>query len=86
MLTSSYTITTKCNGRLNAAHAMIDDDRYDIVGCGAAGQPALDLLDQLWYDAIASAVRELSAFWALKCFFTIATKYNEPLARFQSRK
>ena len=38
MLTSSYTITTKCNGRLKAAHAMIDDNRYDIVGCCAAGQ------------------------------------------------
>lgn len=24
-----------------------DDDRYDIVGCGAAGQPTLDLSDQL---------------------------------------
>lgn len=24
-----------------------DDDRYEIVGCGAAGQPTLDLSDQL---------------------------------------
>ncbi len=32
------------------------------------------------YEAVASVVRELSIIEALMCFFTIATKYNEPLA------
>ena len=63
MLTSSYTITTKCNGRLKAAHAMIDDNRYTIQqDVALLASSGLDLLDQLWYDAIASAVRELSVF------------------------
>ena len=42
-----YTIAAKNNGTLEAAHARIDDDRYDMVECGAAGQPKLDLSDQL---------------------------------------
>ena len=42
-----YSIATEYNGPLEAAHAQIDDDRYDIVECGAAGKPTLDLSDQL---------------------------------------
>ena len=42
-----YTITADYNGPLEAAHARNDDDRYDLVDCGAAGQPTLDLSDQL---------------------------------------
>ena len=33
-----YSITDKSNETLEAAHAHIDDDRYDMVECGAAGQ------------------------------------------------
>ena len=33
------------DGSLDAAHAHIDDDRYDMVECGAAGQLKLDLSD-----------------------------------------
>ncbi len=35
---------------------------------------------QISYEAAASVVRALSLFRALMCFFTITTKYNEPLA------
>ncbi len=42
-----YDIATKYNGPLEAAHAHIDDERYDMVQCGAAGQPKLDLSDQV---------------------------------------
>ena len=42
-----YSIATEYNGPLEAAHAQIDDDRYDMVECGAAGKPTLDLSDQL---------------------------------------
>ncbi len=34
------TICTKYNEPLSGLHRDSDDDRYDIVGCGAAGQPA----------------------------------------------
>ena len=48
VLLSLYSIATDYNGPLEAAHALIiDDDRYDMVGRGAAGQPTLDLSDQL---------------------------------------
>ncbi len=40
-------IAAKYNGTLEAAHAHIDDDRYNIVKCGAAGKPTLDLSNQL---------------------------------------
>ncbi len=39
-----------------------------------------DWTSQISYEAAASVVRELNAFEALMCFFTIATKYTEPLA------
>ena len=42
-----YTITAEYNGPLEAAHANSDDDRYDLVECGAAGKPTLDLSHQL---------------------------------------
>ena len=42
-----YSIATKYNGLLEAAHAPFDDDRYDMVECGAADKPTLDLSDQL---------------------------------------
>ncbi len=37
------TIITSYDGPLEAAHARIDDEIYDMVQCGAAGQPKLDL-------------------------------------------
>ena len=49
-----YSIATEYNGPLEAAHAQIDDDRYDMVECGAAGKPTLDLSDQLQSCSIAS--------------------------------
>ncbi len=42
--------------------------------------PARDWTTQISYEAAASVVRELKAFEALMCFFTIGTKYNAPLA------
>ncbi len=42
-----YSIATEYNGALEAAHAHNDDNRYDMVECGAAGKPTLDLSDQL---------------------------------------
>ncbi len=41
---------------------------------------ARDWTSQISYEAVASVVREVAVFEALMCFFTIATKYNEPLA------
>ena len=49
-----YSITTDYNEPLEAAHARNDDDIYDLVDCGAAGQPTLDLSDQLRDCSIAS--------------------------------
>ena len=37
-------ITAKYNGTLEAAHAHIDDDWYDIVECGTAGQLICDFI------------------------------------------
>ena len=42
--------------------------------------PARDWTSQISYEAVASVVLELNVFEALMCIFTIATKYNEPLA------
>ncbi len=42
-----YCIATEYNELLKAAHVHIDDDRYDMVECGAAGRPTLDLSDRL---------------------------------------
>ena len=60
---SFYSIATKYNGPLEAAHAHIHDDRYDMVECGAAGQSKLDLSDQPRGSGIAStdAIRMCSA-------------------------
>ncbi len=41
----SFSIATECYGALEADHAHNDDDRYDMVECGAAGKPTLDLSD-----------------------------------------
>ena len=41
MLTSFYAIAAKYKVPLEAAHAHIDDDRYDMIECGAAGQLTL---------------------------------------------
>ena len=41
---------------------------------------ARDWTSQITYEAVASVVRELIVFEAPMCFFTIYTKYNEPLA------
>ncbi len=60
-----YSINTRYNGSLQVAHALIDDDRYDMVECGAAGQLQLklDLSDQSRDHSIAStdAIRMCSA-------------------------
>ncbi len=34
-----FTICTKYNAPLASVNGDSDDDRYDIVGCGAAGEP-----------------------------------------------
>ena len=39
-LMCAFTIHTKYNEQLAAVNCDSDNDRYDIVGCGAAGQPA----------------------------------------------
>jgi len=52
---SFFTIANEYKEPLEAAHARIDDDRYDLVECGAAGQPTLDLSNQLRDCSIASA-------------------------------
>ena len=41
-----YDIAAKYNKLLEAAYAHIDDNRYNIVERGAAGQLKLDLSDQ----------------------------------------
>ncbi len=51
---SSYRIAAKYNGPLEAAHAFIDDDRYDMVDRCAAGELKMDLSDQLRLCSIAS--------------------------------
>ncbi len=51
-----YNIATEYNGQLEAAHAHIDNDRYDIVECGAAGQRRLVLSYQLRSCIIASTI------------------------------
>ncbi len=58
-----HSIATEHNGTQKAAHANIDDDRYDMDEYGAAGQPRLDLSDQLRGCSIASehAIRLSSA-------------------------
>ncbi len=47
VLFSFPSIATEYNGPLEAAYAHIDDDRYDMVECGSAGQPKSDISDQL---------------------------------------
>ena len=42
-----YSIVAEYNGTLGSAHAQIDDDKYDMVECGAADKPTLDLSYQL---------------------------------------
>ena len=51
---SLHSITADYNGPLEAAHVSNDDDWSDLVECGAAGQPTLDLSEQLRGCSIAS--------------------------------
>ena len=75
-----FTICTNTIAPLASVNCDNDDDRYDIVGCGAAGQPATGVwTSQISYEAVASVVRELYVFEALMCFYTICTKYNAPM-------
>ena len=37
-------IASECIGPLDAAHAHIDDDRYDMIECSAVSHSILDLL------------------------------------------
>ncbi len=58
------------NGRLEAANAHIDDDRYDMVECVAAGRLEVDLSEQLRGCSIASmTVRRLSSSDLLVGYF-----------------
>ena len=62
-------IAADYNGPLEAAHAYLHDDRYDLVGYGAAGQPKLDLSDQLRDCRIASMhAKRLSSANMLECY------------------
>ena len=47
MLIYFVAIITKYVGPLATVHAHIDDDRQNMAECSAAGQPKLDLSDQL---------------------------------------
>ena len=49
-----HSIAIEYNGPLEAANAQIDDDKYDMVECGAAGKPTLKLSYQLRGCSIAS--------------------------------
>ena len=54
VLIGLVSITAEYYGPLEAAHARIDDDGYDLVEFGGAGQPTLDLSDQLRGCSISS--------------------------------
>ena len=55
-----FTICTNTIAPLASVNCDNDDDRYDIVGCGAAGQPATGVwTSQISYEAVASVVHEL---------------------------
>ncbi len=49
-----HSITAEYNGPLEAAQAHMNDDGYDIVRCGAAARPTMDLSYQLRGCGIAS--------------------------------
>ena len=51
---SLYSIATEYNGPLEAAHAHIDDDRYDKVNCYAASP--LKLTHQVSYEALSIVI------------------------------
>ncbi len=76
MLFSFPSIATKYNGPLEAAHAHIDDDRNDMVECGAAGQPKSDISDQL--RRCSFFLRMLADRAVLFGFFSV-TENNGPL-------
>ena len=80
---SLFTITNEYNEPLEAAHARIDDDRYDSEECAAAGQPALDLSNQL--QTVASLLHQQSFCAVQMSLFTIATEYNEQLEAAHAR-
>ncbi len=50
-----YLLCYEYNGDLHASHARLSADLYDMVVCGAAGQPAMDLPYQLWGCSITIA-------------------------------
>ena len=52
---SFYGITADYNGPLKPVNAHTDDDRYDMVELGAAGESLMDLSDQLRGCSIASS-------------------------------
>ena len=72
-----YIIAMENKKSLEAGHAHIDDDRYDSVDRGAAGQPTMDLSIQLCGCSIASkyAIRLRS----LMCLYRIAMEHNGQL-------
>ena len=51
---SLCSIAADYNGPLEAAHTHTDGERYDLLECGAAGQPTLDLSHHLRGCSIAS--------------------------------
>ncbi len=54
-----YSLAAKYNGPLEAAHAHIHDDRYDMVERGAAGQFKLDLS----YQPRLCSIPSTNAMW-----------------------
>ena len=76
---SFYSIAAKYNGPLEAAHAFIDDDRYDMDSWCAAGELKMDLSDQQRVYSIASTYTSRLRSANVFLFYNIAAKYNGPL-------
>jgi len=72
-----YSIATKYNGPLEAVHAHIDYDRYDMVEWEQTSSS--NWTSQMSYVVVASLLRSQSIWAVLMCLYSIATKYNGPL-------
>ncbi len=75
-----YSITSEYNAPLELPHPYIDDDWYDMDGCGAAVRPTMDLSNELrgcsFADMTMTAIRLSSGN---VCLYCIAAEYNAPL-------
>jgi len=69
---SLYSIAAKYNETLEAAHAYIDDDRYDVVEWWAVGQ--LNWTSQISYEFIASLHHMQSICAVQMSLYSIAAK------------